>query len=576
MESRKREIRHRMLLGVWRLGSVLALITVAADGCRTGTGPDQTGQKVSSKRPRSPEPDNGQAAEKLAAAHAHYCAAKILDEDKQPEAALEEYYQAALADPGDELVVLEVSQRFVESKQPNKALEILVRAGKQPEASGAIFERLGVLYSQAGKVDQAIAASRRAVKESPVSLVAYQTLAANYLQKKQPEEAMKVLDQAARQPNASFEFLVGLSELYARFLLQVPAQKENARAKALAVLQRAEKLSPSTPTLRLQLAEGFNTLGDYTKAAQLYLELIKQLPDVPLLREHVRARLTDIYIRGEDHKGATEQLQAIVREDPTNPQPYYFLGRIAAEDKKPEEAVEYFQKAILLNKDLDQAYYELAIAQMGLNKTSDALATLQKARERFSQSFMLEYLTALAFSRQKAYTEALQHFTAAEVVAQANDPKKLSELFYFEVGSAYERKGDYAQAEKYFERCLQLAPGFAEALNYLGYMWAEHGMKLDKARELIEKALKAEPKNAAYLDSLGWVLFKLNQPKEALPYLLKAVELSPEPDATVYDHLGDAYAALEQPEKAREAWSKSLSVEVSDQVRKKLGAPSPK
>ena len=98
-------------------------------------------------------------------------------------------------------------------------------------------------------------------------------------------------------------------------------------------------------------------------------------------------------------------------------------------------------------------------------------------------------------------------------IAKATDPKQLDEGFYFELGATCERKGDYAEAEKYFEKCLHLAPDFAEAMNYLGYMWAEHGMKLDQAREMIEKALKAEPKNAAYLDSMAWVLFKLNQPE---------------------------------------------------------------
>jgi len=101
-------------------------------------------------------------------------------------------------------------------------------------------------------------------------------------------------------------------------------------------------------------------------------------------------------------------------------------------------------------------------------------------------------------------------------------------------------------------------------------MWAERGTNLERARELIEKALKLEPKNAAYLDSLGWVLYKLNQPQEALQYLLKAVELLDEPDATVYDHLGDLYAALKEPEKAVEAWRKSLAVESNEQVRKKI------
>ena len=107
-------------------------------------------------------------------------------------------------------------------------------------------------------------------------------------------------------------------------------------------------------------------------------------------------------------------------------------------------------------------------------------------------------------------------------------------------------------------------------------MWAEHGIKLAKARELIEKAVKLEPKNAAYLDSLGWVLFKQGQPKQALDYILKAAELSKEPDATVYDHLGDIYAALNEADKARAAWGKSLSLEANDQVRKKLESASGK
>src|SRR5258708_20207776 len=101
-------------------------------------------------------------------------------------------------------------------------------------------------------------------------------------------------------------------------------------------------------------------------------------------------------------------------------------------------------------------------------------------------------------------------------------------------------------------------------------MSAERGVKLDKARGLIEKAVQLEPKNAAFLDSLGWVLFKQNQPDVALQNILKATELSEEPDATVYDHLGDIYAALKQQDKAREAWRKSLTLDANDEVRKKF------
>ena len=230
----------------------------------------------------------------------------------------------------------------------------------------------------------------------------------------------------------------------------------------------------------------------------------------------------------------------------------------------------------MLSPDLESGYYFLALAQIEENQPNEALATLDKARQKFAQSFDLEFYTALAYSRQKAYAEALRHYVTAEIIAQATDPQRLREGFYFQLGATCERKGDYAQAEKYFEKCLQLAPDFADAMNYLGYMWAEHGMKLEKARELIENALKAEPKNAAFLDSMAWVLFKLNQPAEALPYALKAAELSEKPDATVYDHIGDIYNTLKQVEKAREAWSKSLSLEPNEEVRKKLEPSGPK
>ena len=67
------------------------------------------------------------------------------------------------------------------------------------------------------------------------------------------------------------------------------------------------------------------------------------------------------------------------------------------------------------------------------------------------------------------------------------------------------------------------------------------------------------------------MLFKLEKPKEALPYMLKALENSEEPDSTLYDHLGDIYSSLHQADKAREAWRKAVSIEPNEQIQKKLG-----
>jgi tetratricopeptide (TPR) repeat protein len=413
-----------------------------------------------------------------------------------------------------------------------------------------------------------------AVKRAPGSLVGYQNLCLNYLQNQQPASALEVLDLASKETKADAEFLIGLSESYLTVAVQAPALKEPANRGALQALKRAEKFKSAGAPLRLKLAEGFSALGDSTNAAQVYLGLLKSLPEGPIIRERVRARLAEIYLRANDHKRAVEQLEAITRENPTNPQAYYFLGSVALEERKWAEAIENFNKTILLNERFEQAYYDLANAQMSSGKTSDALATLESARKKFAQNFVVEFMTGLVMARQKAYDDAIRHFTAAEVIARATDPRRLTQGFYFQLGAAHERRGDLAEAEKCFEKCLEIAPEFAEAMNYLGYMWAEHGLHLERARELIEKAIKLEPKNAAYLDSLAWVLFRLNQPSQALEYVLKAVDLSEEPDATVQDHLGDIYAALNQMDKARAAWQKSLELEANDKVRKKLEPPS--
>jgi tetratricopeptide (TPR) repeat protein len=557
-----------MLQRYWYWGLVLSLGGILAAGC---------GSAGASRRSAAPSPplrttvSTGEPTdEQFARAHAHYAAGVLHEMNDEGEAALKEYELAALGDPDNDWLVLEVSRRLLQAKQPERALDLLNKAAARPKASGAVLGRLAMVYSQLGKYDQAVTVGRAAIKKSPDSIGGYQTLLITFLQTKQETEALRILDEAAGQRGVDAEFLLGLSELYATLAVQVPAQKATARAKAIASLERTEKLRPTDVSQRVRLADGFNVLGESEKAAQLYLELLKKLPDVPAVRERVHAKLADIYLQSKEPKRAMAQLEAVLRDDPTNPQVYFYLGSLAYDAKETAKAADCFRKAILLNPDFEQAYYDLALAQLGQDKADEALATLAQARKKFPQNFVQEFWMALAYSRQKEYKTALAHFTSAEVIAKATDPKRLTHVFFFEAGAAAERCGDFVQAEEYFEKCLKLAPDFTEAMNYLGYMWAEHGLNLEHARELIEKAVKAEPKNPAFLDSLAWVLYKLHRPSEALGYALKAIELSQQPEAALYDHLGDIYTALNQGTKAREAWTKSLSIESSEEVRKKL------
>lgn len=550
---------------------VALAVAMAGAGCRS-TSSSTSASAVAAPAGVLGEVVNAAASLRIAKAHAQYAAGVIHALNDEPEKALEAYRQAALADLGDETLVLEVARRFAQAKQPDKALEILSRATARGDASAEIWALQGFLLNLEGRESEAAASNRKAIEKSPDLLAGYRNLYFSLVQKGKEQEAEAVLDRAASQAEVSPEFSLGLAELYANLGVRSNEKKQALDNKALEVLARVEQLPLESPGLRLALAEQLFTLGAQERAAEAYHRLLETLPENGNnpVRDRVHARLSEIYLRAEDHTRAVEQLEAILKSNPANMQAHYFLGNIAMEQRKPIEAVEHLRRAIVLNPELEQAYYDLANAQVAAEQPSDALATLDDARKRFPQNFLSEFLRAVAYIRQKSYDQAVKLFGAAEILAQASDPKRLNHFFYFQYGAAAERDGDFTTAEKHFRKALTLNPDFHEAQNYLGYMWAERGTNLTEALELIEKAVKAEPDNEAYLDSLGWVLFQLGKPAESLPHILRAIELSKEPDATLLEHLGDVHFALKDGDKAREAWEKSLAVEDKTEVRAKL------
>ncbi|MEK6601610.1 MAG: tetratricopeptide repeat protein, partial [Candidatus Binatota bacterium] len=113
----------------------------------------------------------------------------------------------------------------------------------------------------------------------------------------------------------------------------------------------------------------------------------------------------------------------------------------------------------------------------------------------------------------------------------------------------------------------------AAALNYLGYTWAEMGIHLDEAENLIVRALKIEPNDGFYIDSLGWVYYQKGDYKRAVQQLERAVELAND-DPTIIEHLGDAYEKAGKLDGAlqryRDALKRSKEEEQSNRIREKI------
>jgi tetratricopeptide (TPR) repeat protein len=99
--------------------------------------------------------------------------------------------------------------------------------------------------------------------------------------------------------------------------------------------------------------------------------------------------------------------------------------------------------------------------------------------------------------------------------------------------------------------------------NAQGYAWADQGVRLDEAKQLIEAALTLKPGDDAYLDSLGWVYYKLGRFDEAIEWLKKSEAAARgRPDSQIselLDHQGDALWRANRLDEARSAWRRAGS-----------------
>ena len=94
-------------------------------------------------------------------------------------------------------------------------------------------------------------------------------------------------------------------------------------------------------------------------------------------------------------KAAQAQLDALVRDQPTNPLTHYFVGSLAVAQKDWEKAADAFAKTILLNEgaktELEQVYYELAEVHLNRDDAEAALKLLETVRKKFKATSSLSF-----------------------------------------------------------------------------------------------------------------------------------------------------------------------------------------
>ena len=123
-----------------------------------------------------------------------------------------------------------------------------------------------------------------------------------------------------------------------------------------------------------------------------------------------------------------------------------------------KEAIVFLRKAIDLNPEFSEAYYNLGIAYERLGKHKDAIETLKKTIELSPDNSNAYYALGYAYYQQKKYKDAIDAFERTVSLQPSN-------AFAFQkLGSAYLRVGKKDEALEQHQVLEKLDRQLAEEL----------------------------------------------------------------------------------------------------------------
>lgn len=244
--------------------------------------------------------------------------------------------------------------------------------------------------------------------------------------------------------------------------------------------------------------------------------------------------------------------------DPSMNDSRILLGHMAARYDRFDEAIGYYQQIDAGQDKGLQIKIQRQIADLleEDGRTDQAVSVLKKL---VAQTKDIDAQIQLGDIQRhhEDYKAALKEYNTAFEMLGNKVPQEYWNLIYAR-GMTNERLKNWSAAEKDLKDALAYEPDHPYILNYLGYSWADQGINLDKAAEMISRAARLRPDDGYIVDSLGWVYFRMKKYQEAVTTLEEAVELLPY-DPTVNDHLGDSYWKVGRKVEARFQWRRAAS-----------------
>jgi len=465
----------------------------------------------------------------------------------------EQFKAAQRIDPSSEDVVLNLARLYSDSGDMTHAITVL-NAVPADDRTAKMDYALGMSYDQLKENKNAIDAYSKAFDMEPDNLDAERGLAQALLNDNQLGAALKHFEAISVADPQDAQTYLRIAEI---------ERRQGHYEQALTTLKKAKALASDSLEIGFNEALIDDSLGHYDEAAQGLQGLVKQTTHLD--GQYAEAEknnrsiflnlLASVYREQNKTDLAVQTYQLMVAMGGEYAE-HGYQGEVDAyrDGKQYEKATQVAQQAAAAMPKDKTVQLMLAgqLADTGNPEDGIKLAKAQLKGNADDQNVNL--VLAQIYSRLRRWKEAAEQIDAAEVLSTKQDDKI---YIYFLRGALDERQKHYDSAEEQFRKILAIDSNNSMTLNYLGYMLADRGVKLDDALTMVQKAVQQEPQNGAYLDSLGWVYFKMGQYALAEANLRKASErISTDPQ--VHDHLGELYEKTGRLKMAASQWEQSL------------------
>ena len=477
---------------------------------------------------------------------------RLNDDNAKAEAILK---RAVALDPDSPDAMTQLALLYEELGQYTAAVDLLKKVAAGENADPQVLASLGHAYEQLHDYEAAADAYGRVIERDPDNPAIRKAYGQSLLYSQQYDKALEQYRALVEANPRDPETHLRLSQIY-RFQRNFPQARQ--------ALARALDLAPDNQELQYNqvlLAESEGKLAEATMLVQRMLDstsktdIATYTPQEKANRSIFLEKLGSLQSDQANFPEAEEAFQEIVDLGGDGAvRGEVRLIEVYQEAREYDKALRESERAVRAFPDSQELLMTRASLLASSGDVEAGVKLLTPLLTNTAEDRDVWMGVAQVALRGKDFPRALEALGKAESYPQS-DPQK--SYIHFLYGSAWERQNNVPKAEEAFRRALDLNPQSANSLNYLGYMLADRGIRLDEAVRLIEKALEMEPGNGAYLDSLGWAYYKLNRFDLAEKYLLESVEKVPS-DAAILDHLGDLYSKTGRIQEAQQQWRKAL------------------